>query len=208
MFLSSSSTLNKKKFYWIFLPLLFFSLLTLIDSPFPTEQWLQQAGTLLIFMILYFDCTRNRFSFFAAACLGIFGVLHVIGTRYIYSYVPYEQWIQIFFDQPLNLGTRNHYDRFVHFAFGVLLFPMIWEVLSSKITYSKWLRLLLAMSIILSLSTVYELFEWSITYFLSPEMSANYNGQQGDIWDAQKDTALAWLGSILMGLGYVYVEKN
>ncbi|HEY2840420.1 MAG TPA: DUF2238 domain-containing protein, partial [Pirellulales bacterium] len=32
---------------------------------------------------------------------------------------------------------------------------------------------------------------------LSPEEAEAYNGQQGDLWDAQKDMALALAGSIV-----------
>jgi putative membrane protein len=32
---------------------------------------------------------------------------------------------------------------------------------------------------------------------LSPEDAGEYNGEQGDIWDAQKDVSLALLGALL-----------
>ena len=51
-------------------------------------------------------------------------------------------------------------------------------------------------------SMVYELFEWLLTIVLSPEHADNYNGQQGDIWDAQKDMVLAMMGSTLMAVYY------
>ncbi|NJR12564.1 DUF2238 domain-containing protein, partial [bacterium] len=47
------------------------------------------------------------------------------------------------------------------------------------------------------LSKVYELLEWSFAIALSPEAAEAYNGQQGDIWDAQKDAALAMVGAII-----------
>ncbi|MGE8539319.1 MAG: DUF2238 domain-containing protein, partial [Acinetobacter sp.] len=34
---------------------------------------------------------------------------------------------------------------------------------------------------------------------LSPEEAENYNGQQGDSWDAHKDILLATLGAIFTG---------
>ena len=46
-------------------------------------------------------------------------------------------------------------------------------------------------------SLVYEWIEWWIAMGLSPEDAENYNGQQGDIWDAQKDMFMATLGAIL-----------
>jgi len=43
-----------------------------------------------------------------------------------------------------------------------------------------------------------------LTLFISGEGATDYNGQQGDIWDAQKDMALAMLGSTLMTIVYFY----
>jgi putative membrane protein len=57
--------------------------------------------------------------------------------------------------------------------------------------------LMVAFLSIQAFSMLYELFEWSLTIFLSDGMSDSYNGQQGDMWDAHKDMALAMLGSIL-----------
>jgi len=58
--------------------------------------------------------------------------------------------------------------------------------------------MLLAFMTILSMSMIYEVFEWSISIFLSPEDAEAYNGQQGDYWDAQKDMALASLGAFIV----------
>ena len=51
---------------------------------------------------------------------------------------------------------------------------------------------------------VYELFEWLLTIVMSPEQADNYNGQQGDAWDAQKDMALAMIGSTVMAVCYLF----
>ncbi len=45
-------------------------------------------------------------------------------------------------------------------------------------------------------SVMYEMFEWLLTIIAPADQADNYNGQQGDIWDAQKDMALAMLGGI------------
>lgn len=44
---------------------------------------------------------------------------------------------------------------------------------------------------------IYELIEWGIAFGLSPEAAENYNGQQGDMWDAHKDMFLASVGGLL-----------
>jgi putative membrane protein len=46
-------------------------------------------------------------------------------------------------------------------------------------------------------------FEWAIAIIAAPDYAERYNGQQGDWWDAQKDMALALLGSALATLALV-----
>src|SRR5689334_21441045 len=48
--------------------------------------------------------------------LTVFFVLHTVGSHYTYSQVPLGDWVK----QALGL-ERNHYDRLVHFTFGLLL---------------------------------------------------------------------------------------
>lgn len=57
-------------------------------------------------------------------------------------------------------------------------------------------------------SLFYELIEWWIAMGLSPEDAENYNGQQGDQWDAHKDMFLATLGAIVMGMIQLYKNKT
>ena len=43
---------------------------------------------------------------------------------------------------------------------------------------------------------------------MSPEQADNYNGQQGDQWDAQKDMLLAMIGSTLMAVYYLVKDND
>lgn len=52
------------------------------------------------------------------------------------------------------------------------------------------------MEVVLSTSAAYELFERGITLALAPGAAEAYNGQQGDMWDAQKDMMLATVGTV------------
>lgn len=53
----------------------------------------------------------------------------------------------------------------------------------------------MALEFILATSAVYEIAEWLVAVTLAPDWADHYNGQQGDVWDAQKDMALAALGA-------------
>ena len=54
-------------------------------------------------------------------------------------------------------------------------------------------------------SMIYEIFEWQLS--VRSKQGDAYNGQQGDIWDAQKDMMLAMVGSTLMAMFYVIKNK-
>ena len=195
--------MNKTKLILI-ITFLAFTAITFIHPVYPREQFLQHAGTILLLIPLIADVMKDRMPMSAFVGILLFAILHVIGARYIYSNVPYKELSVSLgiVDAGFFKDTRNHYDRFVHFSFGVLLFPYL------RYACKRWFNLkaqpavLMTWLIIQTGSMVYELFEWLLTIVLSPEQADNYNGQQGDIWDAQKDMVLAMMGSTLMAVYY------
>ena len=122
-----------------------------------------------------------------------------MGAHYLYSYVPYNEWlIQLFsFDLNQSMGwSRNMYDRLVHLACGVLLYPVLLRLFHVWLPEAKPFTLfLLVVQFIMATSLIYEWLEWLIAIGLSPEDAENYNGQQGDVWDAHMDMLLATLGA-------------
>ena len=181
------------------------SCLTFIDPPYPEQLLLQHSGTLLILLFLVIDIIKNKWKFSAFLGISLFTILHIIGARYIYSFVPYNEWMLNLTGFDFNEAMeyeRNHFDRFVHFSFGILIFPVIFHFAMKKTGFKVMMSVLFAWFAIQTFSLIYEVFEWGLTIFLSGEAATNYNGQQGDIWDPQKDMALAMLGSILMGIFY------
>ena len=134
-----------------------------------------------------------------------FTILHVIGARYIYSYVPYKEFaVSVgIVDSGFFQDPRNHYDRLVHFSFGILLFPYLVYVCKKCFKQQRFIAVFMAWLMIQTGSMIYELFEWLLTIVMSSDAADCYNGQQGDMWDAQKDMALALLGSTTMLLFYM-----
>ena len=64
----------------------------------------------------------------AVACLAIFLLLHTLGGRYAYSYVPYDRWLESIGLPSLSalFGLhRNGYDRLVHLAFGLFFISQL-----------------------------------------------------------------------------------
>jgi putative membrane protein len=164
-------------------------------------MYLQHSVTLLVAGILVYITIKNNLSDKAFLLIAGFMIFHIIGARWIYTFTPYDQWIKSITGCSINsyFGfNRNEYDRFVHFLFGFMMLIPLREIYHKYYNCSFREAILLAFLTILSMSMVYEIFEWSISIFLSPEDAEAYNGQQGDYWDAQKDMALAFLGAILM----------
>ncbi len=180
-------------------------------------QWgsylLHQAGTLMALaaMGLAYRYWHIRASSFVLAA--VFLLIHIVGARYLYSYVPYDDWIQALFGIRLHDifdWPRNMYDRLVHFSYGLLLFGFMSDGFNTTFKYSRRCQLLfLVLLFNLASSALYELFEWGLALFMSPEASEAYNGQQGDIWDAHKDVALALLGGLVAaGLSLLQTAKT
>jgi putative membrane protein len=116
----------------------------------------------------------------------VFLALHTIAARWIYSFVPYDEWTDALLGVRLSevFGwQRNHFDRLVHFAYGLCAVMML------------RLKALRSLEIVAATSALYELFEWGVAVSLAPDLAEAYNGQQGDIWDPHKDMALALLGA-------------
>jgi putative membrane protein len=203
--MTTFSTINKVKLI-VSLLLAVVAVATTINPIYPNEQFLQHIGTLIISSVVLIDLKRNVLPVSVFLGVSIFILIHIIGARWIYSFVPYEDWGNMLFGWDLN-GSRNHYDRIVHFSFGVLTLPYF-HALCSQLKIKNIVKVLIAWAIVQSLSVFYEVFEWLLTLLFSSDAAENYNGQQGDIWDAQKDMALAMLGSTLSGLYILLFKKN
>jgi putative membrane protein len=64
-------------------------------------------------------------------------------------------------------------------------------MLKGRMTYT------IPITITLAFSAVYEMIEWAAAEMVGGDLGTAYLGTQGDVWDAQKDMALAGFGSIL-----------
>jgi putative membrane protein len=177
--------------------------LSCIGAPYPREMYLQHSPTLFLLFFLPWIHRRYPVSRAGFTCLIVFMLFHTLGARYIYSYVPYDQWGAQLFGTRLQEAfdfRRNHYDRFVHFLFGLLWTLPVWDVLTRYFRMTPRLALYFAVEFIMAASMLYEVFEWGLTMVLAPGDADAYNGQQGDMWDAQKDMALAMVGSLIMAV--------
>jgi len=138
---------------------------------------------------LYKKCPLSDVSY---ALMAVFFCLHVAGSHYTYSEVPWGQWAKEAFDM-----ERNHYDRLVHFSFGLLLAYPIREFLIRGVKLRGFAAYFFAFTIVVAMSDIFEIIEFLVASIVNPEAGTAYLGTQGDPFDAQKDTALALIGSVV-----------
>jgi putative membrane protein len=92
---------------------------------------------------------------------------------------------------------RNHFDRLVHFLYGLLLAYPGREVFLRVAKVRGFWGYYLPLDVVMATSMLYELIEWGAAEFFGGELGVAYLGSQGDQWDAQKDMALASLGGLI-----------
>ena len=121
-----------------------------------------------------------------------FLTLHAVGAHYTYAQVPLGFWIQ----HALGL-SRNHFDRIVHFSFGLLMAYPIREVFLRVANARGFWAYYLPLDVTLAFSALYEIMEMVIATMVAPGTGDAWLGTQGDVWDPQKDMGLAALGALL-----------
>jgi putative membrane protein len=175
--------------------------LLLAIAPRYRQDWLLENVLVLgVVPGLVLGFRHLRFSNASYVAIFAFMVLHAIGAHFTYSEVPYEQWSRALFGVSFNelMGfERNHYDRAVHFFYGALVTPAVVELIAVVASPKKLWRWLLPLCFVMSHSVVYEMIEWAAALVFGGELGEAYLGTQGDTWDAQKDMALATLGSLV-----------
>jgi putative membrane protein len=103
---------------------------------------------------------------------------------------------------------RNHYDRVIHFSFGfLLLYPMRELLMRSARAHKQW-AIWLSVAALAALSSFFEIIEAIVAQVVRPDLGTAYLGTQGDIWDAQKDMAAAFVGALLAALCLTWAPKR
>jgi len=160
------------------------------------DWFLENILTVLFASCLLLSYRRFRFSYLSYGLIFLFMALHAVGGHYTYSEVPFGFWLADAFG-----FARNHYDRIVHFAFGLLLAYPMREVVLRLGRPRPPFAAISALSMVFAGSASFEIIEWIIAIIVDPQAGAAYLGTQGDEFDSQKDMALAALGgAIALGL--------
>ena len=186
--------------YLLVLAVLWLALwIALAVAPFDRADWALENALAVVFVIVlavsYKSFPLSRVSY---SLIFLFLVLHEVGAHYTYAEVPYRAWLQALAGSPADgpaAGQRNHFDRFVHFAYGLLLAYPIRELFCRVANARGFWGYFLPLDVTMSTSMLFELFEWAAAEVFGGDLGIAYLGTQGDVWDAHKDMALASLGA-------------
>ncbi len=98
--------------------------LTAIRPLYPRDWLLENLLVFIYSALLLATYRRFAFSNLSYALFTVFLSLHLVGAHYTYAEVPLGLWMR----DALEL-SRNHYDRLVHFSFGLLIAYPFREIL-------------------------------------------------------------------------------
>lgn len=160
--------------------------------PHDRFTWFLEVVPFLIALpILLGTHRRFRLSDLTYILIALHAIILMIGGHYTYAEVPLFNWIRDHFHL-----RRNEYDHLGHFAQGFVPAVIAREILLRMrvLRRGAWL-FFLVVCICLSISLLYELFEWSVAIFTGASADA-FLGGQGDPWDTQKDMAWALVGAL------------
>jgi putative membrane protein len=159
------------------------------------DWWLENALVFCFVAVLIVSYRWLPFSGLSYLLICIYLCMHEWGAHHRYATVPLGEWMK----QVLHT-ERNHYDRLVHMAFGLLLAYPERELLMRKGRVGHNWALWLPVAISLALGAAYEIIEAIVACMVSPEAGSAFLALQGDPWDTQKDMFWALAGSaVAMG---------
>jgi putative membrane protein len=169
--------------------------------PRDRQTWALE-NILVVFLVVALGASHRVFllSRLSYTLVFILMCVHAVGAHYTYAQVPYDAWFKALTGWSLNEAMgwqRNHFDRFTHFLYGLLMaYPLREFFLRIADARGFW-GYFLPLDVAISTSAIFELFEWLAAEIVGGDVGAAYLGTQGDIWDAQRDMALASLGALI-----------
>jgi putative membrane protein len=165
---------------------------TLIITPDLANWITENVLTFLLLVGISVSYSKFKFSDLSYTLVFVYILLHIYGATYTYAENPFGYWLKDVLDL-----QRNHYDRIVHFSFGLLLTYPMRDYFLNWFKWPAWVCWVLPIEITMSFSGLYEIIEWLVADVFFPAEGIAYLGTQGDVWDAQKDMILAFSGAVM-----------
>ena len=163
-----------------------------IDPVYPHDWLLENYLVMLSVPIILIWGRYFRLSDISYTLITVFMMMHVAGSHYTYAETPFGYVLQDWFG-----SDRNMYDRFVPFCFGLLIAYPFRELLLRIAQTTGFWGYFLPLNLVISAGAIFELIEWKVVEKVDVAAGVAYLGAQGDIWDAQKDIAVAMIGAFI-----------
>lgn len=160
--------------------------------PVDRQTWvLEIAPILIVVPLLIITYTSFRLTNMLYCLIACHAVILMVGGHYTYAHVPLFDVLRDM------LGTsRNSYDGVGHFAQGFVPAVATREILLRKSGIRSGVLLSVSVVLIcLGVSAIYEIIEWGVAVAIG-QAADEFLGTQGDVWDTQKDMALAGVGAL------------
>jgi putative membrane protein len=175
--------------------------IALAIQPRHRQDWALENVLVVVFVVVI-AASQRRFllSRLSYTLIFLFLCVHQVGAHYTYAEVPYDAWIEALTGRSLNEAMgwqRNHFDRFAHFLYGLLMAYPLREFFLRVADARGFWGYFLPLDVTISTSAIFELFEWGAAEIFGGDLGTAYLGTQGDMWDAQRDMALASAGALI-----------
>jgi putative membrane protein len=181
-------------------------------APLYREDWLlENVLVIVVLPCLILSHRRLPLSRISYTALFLFLCLHEIGAHYTYSEVPYDAWCLDLFGRDFNSlfgWQRNHFDRVVHFLYGLLIVYPVREIFLRVADAKGFWGYLFPVLVVMSTSLLFELFEWGAALLFGGDLGMAYLGTQGDVWDSHKDSLMATLGALIASVLIAVVHAS
>ncbi|MFZ4620513.1 MAG: DUF2238 domain-containing protein [Bacteroidota bacterium] len=183
--------LSETKEHLILLGVFTAGLIWSVIHPKDLFTWfLEIAPALIAVVVLAFTYRRFRLTTLLYILLCIHSLILMIGGHYTYAEMPLFSWLRDHFGL-----ARNYYDRVGHFAQGFVPAMVFRELLLRRTGMQRGKLLsVIIISFSLSISVLYEFFEWWVALAIGENADA-FLATQGDVWDTQWDMFLAMCGA-------------
>lgn len=161
--------------------------------PHNWQIWaMELAPVFLAWPVLWATAKRFPLTPLLYGLILVHGLILILGGHYTYARVPmgleFAEWMG---------WSRNPYDKLGHFFQGLVPALLAREVLLRRRDIARGGMLsFLCVCVALGVSAVYELLEWWIAVGWG-DGAIDFLGVQGDVWDAQSDMLMAWVGAII-----------
>ena len=162
-------------------------------GPYDWPTWVMETLPVwIVIPLLVFTYKKFPLTNLAYGLIATHAVILIVGAHYTYARVPLFNWIRDTLDM-----ARNSYDGVGHFAQGFIPALIARELLirTSDLRPGKWMFAVIVLSC-LGISAIYELLEWAAA-MTAGGGADDFLSTQGDIWDTQKDMALAGIGAVI-----------